>query len=196
MSLRIENLNKSFGTKVIFSDFSYSFSDTGIYVIRGESGAGKTTLLRIIAGLDKDYSGNIVRSATGVSVCFQEYRLFDNLTSLENVTEVAFKKATESDIRYVKSLFERLKLTEGDMLLYPSELSGGMKQRVAFIRAIAKKAPILILDEPTKEVDPENAAIMREMIEEEAKDRLVLLVTHKTEDSSDFEATPIDISAR
>lgn len=196
MSLRIENLNKSFGTKVIFSDFSYSFSDTGIYVIRGESGAGKTTLLRIIAGLDKDYSGNIAKSATGVSVCFQEYRLFDNLTSLGNVTEVAFKKATESDIRYVKSLFERLKLTEDDMLLYPSELSGGMRQRVAFIRAIAKKAPILILDEPTKEVDPENAAIMREMIKEEAKDRLVLLVTHKTEDSSDFEATPIDISAR
>ena len=51
MSLKIEGLSKSFGEKKLFSDFSYSFSDTGVYVIKGESGAGKTTLLRMIAPL-------------------------------------------------------------------------------------------------------------------------------------------------
>jgi ABC-type multidrug transport system ATPase subunit len=71
-----------------------------------------------------------------------------------------------------------------------------MKQRVAFIRAVAKDAPILILDEPTKEIDPENAAIMREIIKEESKKRLVIMVTHKTEDISDLQAQIIDIGAR
>ena len=196
MSLTIKNLNKSFDEKTIFTDFSYSFSDSGIYVISGESGSGKTTLLRIISGLDNNYTGTVERNSLDVSICFQEYRLFNNLTALENVTEISFKKATDSDIAYVKSLFKRLNLTETDMQLYPDELSGGMKQRVAFIRAIAKKAPILILDEPTKEVDQENAFIMRQIIKEESKTRLVLMVTHKADDISDIEATKIDISAR
>ncbi len=196
MSLVIKNLNKCFDEKTIFTDFSFSFSDNGIYVIRGESGAGKTTLLRIISGLDKEYTGIVERNSPGVAMCFQEYRLFNNLTALENVTKISFKKATDTDVAYVKSLFKRLNFTENDMLLYPDALSGGMKQRVAFIRAIAKNAPLLILDEPTKEVDPENASIMRQIIKEESNTRLVLMVTHKAEDVSDLDATVIDISAR
>ena len=196
MSLEIKHLGKRFGQKTIFEDFSCSFSDNGIYVLRGESGIGKTTLLRMISGLDNDYVGVIEKSSPEVSVCFQEYRLFNNLTALENVTEVSFKKATDQDISHVKSLFRRLNLDESDMLLRPTELSGGMKQRVAFIRAIAKKAPILILDEPTKEVDPENAATMRQIIKEESKKRLVLMVTHKADDISDLEATILEIGAR
>ena len=196
MSIKIENLSKSFGAKTFFSDFNCEFADTGIYVISGESGIGKTTLLRIIAGLDKDYTGSVKQSVTGVSVCFQEYRLFDNITAFKNVTEVSFKKATEDDEAIVRALFKRLNFTDGDVMLYPGELSGGMKQRVAFIRSIAKKSPVLILDEPTKEVDPENAAIMRQIIKEEARKRLVIMVTHKTEDISDLQAQIIEIGAR
>lgn len=196
MSVRIENLSKSFGKKTILNDFNYSFADTGIYVIKGESGVGKTTLLRIVAGLDKNYTGRVIMSQPGVSMCFQEYRLFDSITAIENVTEVSFKNPTQSDVEYVRSLFSRLNLSDEDANLYPSELSGGMKQRVAFIRAVAKSAPVLILDEPTKEVDPENAAIMREIISEESKKRLVIMVTHKTEDASDIDAIYIDISTR
>ena len=65
-----------------------------------------------------------------------------------------------------------------DLTKKPAELSGGMKQRVAFVRAIVKDSPILILDEPTKELDQNTASIMLEMIKNEAKKRLVLLVTH------------------
>jgi ABC-type multidrug transport system ATPase subunit len=196
MSVKIDGLTKSFGKKTLFTDFSFTFADTGIYVIRGESGAGKTTLLRIIAGLDKEYTGRIERSAPGVSVCFQEYRLFDSVTAVKNVTEAAFDKATEDEVAGVCALFKRLNFSDDDILLYPRELSGGMKQRVAFIRAVAKDAPILILDEPTKEIDPENAAIMRKIIKEESKKRLVIMVTHKTEDISDLQAQIIDIGAR
>ena len=196
MSIKIERLSKSFGKKSILNDFSYSFADTGIYVIKGESGAGKTTLLRILAGLDKNYTGLVVRSHPDVSMCFQEYRLFDSITAIENVIEVSFKNPTSDDVEYVRSLFLRLNLSEDDANLYPSELSGGMKQRVAFIRAVAKPSPVLILDEPTKEVDPDNAAIMRQIITEESKKRLVIMVTHKAEDTSDIDANYIDISTR
>ena len=196
MSVQIDGLSKSFGKKAVFTDFNYAFEDTGIYVIRGESGAGKTTLLRIIAGLDKEYSGSIQQSVPGVSVCFQEYRLFDNITALKNITEVSFKNATEDDEAEVRALFKRLNFSDDDIALYPHELSGGMKQRVAFIRAIAKNSSVLILDEPTKEVDSENAAIMRQIIKEEANKRLVIMVTHKTEDISDLQAQVIEIGAR
>ena len=60
MSLEIKNLTKRFGKKTIISEFSYHFSEKGLYSLRGKSGIGKTTLLRIIAGLDKDYSGEII----------------------------------------------------------------------------------------------------------------------------------------
>ena len=84
MSLIIKNLKKNFGRKIIFDNFSYSFNDTGIYALTGESGIGKTTLLRIIACLDKDFSGSI-EAPKKVSVAFQEHRLFPNLSALDNL---------------------------------------------------------------------------------------------------------------
>ena len=75
-------------------------------------------------------------------------------------------------------MLTRLSFTESDMHKRPSELSGGMKQRVAFVRAMLKNAPILILDEPTKELDPDTAKIMVDIIVEESKKRLVIVVTH------------------
>ena len=83
MSLKIKNLSKSFGRKAIFDNFSFDFCDTGVYIISGERGKGKTTLLRIIAGLDKSYSGEIKGGGIeNVSFAFQEYRLFPNLSAI------------------------------------------------------------------------------------------------------------------
>ena len=86
MSIKINALCKTFDEKIIFSDFSYEFPDSGVFALFGESGVGKTTLLRIIAGLDSDFSGNIAFSdSKDVSFAFQEYRLFPTLTAIENV---------------------------------------------------------------------------------------------------------------
>ena len=82
MSLEIIDLSKSFGERAVLDSFSYKFDQTGLYVIAGESGIGKTTLLRIIAGLDKDYSGSVVGGGIdNVSFMFQEYRLFPSLSA-------------------------------------------------------------------------------------------------------------------
>ena len=193
MALSIKSLKKSFGEKSIFKDFSYEFSDNGIYIISGDSGSGKTTLLRIISGLDKEYSGDVFGGGfDNVSYSFQEYRLFPMLTALKNLT-VVFDEPSDDDILSARKLLSRLKFTEADMALYPRSLSGGMKQRVSFARAVLKKSPVLILDEPTKELDSEICRIIREIIIEEGKKRLVLLVTHRAEDIEGLEYTKITI---
>ena len=193
MALSIKSLKKSFGEKSIFKDFSYEFSDNGIYIISGDSGSGKTTLLRIISGLDKEYSGDVFGGGfDNVSYSFQEYRLFPMLTALKNLT-VVFDEPSDDDILSARKLLSRLKFTEADMALYPRTLSGGMKQRVSFARAVLKKSPVLILDEPTKELDSEICRIIKEIIIKEGKKRLVLLVTHRAEDIEGLEYTKITI---
>ena len=191
--LEIKNLSKSFGKKHIFTDFSYKFDDAGIYVINGESGIGKTTLLRIISGLDNDYTGEVIGGGLlKISYCFQEYRLFNSISALKNITEISFDKAKDVDIANSKELLLRLGFSEDEVNLLPSELSGGMKQRVAFARAVMKKSPILILDEPTKEVDSKIRDEMKKIILECASARLVLMVTHNPDDIEGLDAKIID----
>ena len=194
MALSIKNLRKSFGEKSIFSDFSYDFSEKGLYVISGDSGSGKTTLLRIIAGLDTEYHGEVIGGGfDNVSYAFQEYRLFPMLSALKNLTVAVFEEPDDENVRVAGALLSRLKFTDKDMTLYHRELSGGMKQRISFARAVLKSSPVLILDEPTKELDSELCRIIREIIIEESKKRLVLLVTHRAEDIEGLEFTKIRI---
>jgi len=195
MNLEIKNLSKSFGEKEIFSGFSYAFLDKGIYVIKGDSGIGKTTLLRIISGIDKIFDGEVVGGGfKNVSFAFQEYRLFPNLTALQNITETVWETADEINILSAKKMLLRLGFSEEELSLYPSELSGGMKQRVSLARAFLKKSPVLLLDEPTKELNNELCETVRDIIREEAKTRVVIMVTHSESDVSVLNPIKIDLN--
>lgn len=189
MSLKIVNLSKKFGKKTIFDGFSYEFSDFGIYAITGESGRGKTTLLRLIAGLDKKLDGEILGGGfQNVSVSFQEYRLFPQLSVIENVTEVSGVSVSEAE-----KLLLRLGFSAEDLKLLPGELSGGMKQRVSLARAFLKKSPILLLDEPTKELDEALKRVLYSIINEESKSRLVVFVSHNQADIDILNPTVIKL---
>ena len=193
--LVINNLTKKFDKKKIFDNFSYEFSNKGIYAIVGESGVGKTTLLRIISGLDKNYKGSVLGGGIGnVSFSFQEYRLFDQLNAIENIVFSVYDRKTEAEYNSASKLLLQLGFNADDFLLYPSELSGGMKQRISLARAILKDSPILLLDEPTKELDENNSKIVREIIKAESQKRLVILVTHNVSDLDELGATQINIS--
>ena len=181
MSFELNCITKTFGKKQIISDLSYSFGDKGIYLLVGESGVGKTTLLRIIAGLDKDFLGEISREKS-ISMAFQEYRLFPTLTALENVTFAVSDTKDKAVLEKARNLLLNLGLSEEDLALLPSELSGGMKQRVSLARAFIKDAEIMLLDEPTKELDSDNANTVRDMIIEQAKTKLVIVSTHNEQD--------------
>lgn len=184
MNLSIKNLHKHFSKKNVFDNFSFDFSETGLYLLRGGSGIGKTTLLRMIAGLDKDFVGKIEGGGfERVSYAFQEYRLFPNLNVLENLL-LAFKDMSDADVIEAKNILFSLGFSEDELTLYPDELSGGMKQRVSLCRAFLKKSPILLLDEPTKELDRPLREKIYEIILRISKERLVILVTHSDDDSS------------
>ena len=193
MSLKIKNLSKSFGRKAIFDNFSFDFCDKGVYILRGESGKGKTTLLRIIAGLDKSYVGEIEGGGIeNVSFAFQEYRLIPGLSAIENVL-IASKEKSNSDRIEANNLLDCLGFSSYDMNLLPAELSGGMKQRVSLARAFLKKSPVLLLDEPTKELDSALCERVCEMIKKISEFKLVIVVTHKEEDTLLLGGTQINI---
>ena len=174
MPLKLNNISKKFGDKVIFENFSYSFEEKGLYLITGKSGIGKTTLLRIVTGLDTQYNGDVENGGiNNISFMFQEYRLFPTLTAVKNVS-LSKKESYDKSI----ALLTRLGFQNEDLKKKPHHLSGGMKQRVAFARAVMMDAPILILDEPTKELDTDTAGIVSKIIAEEAEKRLVIVVTH------------------
>ena len=109
---------------------------------------------------------------------FQEYRLFPQLTAVENVVFANFDTKNEADFNEAKEMLVKLGLDDNDMYLYPDELSGGMKQRVSLCRAFINKSSVLLLDEPTKELDSENILSVLEIIKENASRRLVIMITH------------------
>ena len=186
MSIELKNLSKAFDGKKILDSFSYEFPQKGLVVLKADSGVGKTTLLRIISGLEKADSGEIIGvTADSVSYAFQEYRLFPQLNALENVLIASFKKAGEKEEKSAVALLERLRLSKEELTKRPSELSGGMKQRINLARALLCDRPILLLDEPFKELDEELIRILTEIIYEQAQKRLVILVTHQNELNAD-----------
>ena len=135
----------------------------------------KTTLLRLIAGLAKPDEGKIL-GGKNVSFAFQEYRLFPSLSAAENVAvAVSLQK---KDLSSAVDMLMQLGFTKEETALYPDALSGGMKQRVSLARAFLKSAPVLLLDEPFKELDPALAEKVAEIIRAQAAWRLVLLSAH------------------
>ncbi len=192
MALILKDISKSYGKKAVISNLSYAFDGTGSYALLGESGAGKTTLLRIIAGLDKDYCGT-VEGNKDCSFAFQEYRLFPRLCAIDNIILPTNAEKNIENTEKAKNLLKQLGFKEEEMLLLPDELSGGMKQRVSLARAFFANAPILLLDEPTKELDPALCSAVNSMIKAEAKRRTVIIVTHRTDDIAELQAKVIDI---
>jgi NitT/TauT family transport system ATP-binding protein len=196
MSLSIKSLSKKFGEKIIFQDFSYDFKDKRVYALTGESGIGKTTLLRMIAGLDTDYDGIILNGGKrNTSFLFQEYRLFPEISVLDNVIYANHDKKTPENEKEAKNILFKLGFNESDVYLFPREISGGMKQRAALARAFLRATPLLLLDEPTKELDYENSKIVLSLIKEEARKRLVIMVTHRVDEVKEIDATVIALDS-
>ena len=173
----VSDFNKKFDEKVVFDNYYYHFSDVGIYFVLGKSGVGKTTLLRSISGLDKDYSGRI-EGFGRVSMMFQEYRLFPWISALDNVVKAIAEKPDENDKIRAETLLSELGFSSDEMSLKPSALSGGMKQRVSFARALLANADTVILDEPFKELDSSLVDVMYKIILRESEKRLFIIVTH------------------
>ncbi len=174
--LKLENVSLKYGKHNVIESLSYEFTQGKVTLIRGASGIGKTSLLNIMAGLIKPSSGKVIMDAPKTAYVFQEPRLFEWLTVLENISTVS----NEACAREMLSLMRLSDSTKK----YPSELSGGMKQRVSLARALAYDADIVFLDEPFKGLDSELRCDVADTVFKKLSGKTVILVSHDESDSA------------
>ena len=176
MSIRLENVSKSFDDKVIFDDFSYEFPKNGVVAVTGTTGCGKTTLLRLIMGLEKADSGAVLGNDCAFAPVFQKSRLLPGQTALENILFVTGKSGEQAAVDMLCAVG-----LSGEENTREDELSGGMAQRVALARALVCDG-VLVLDEPFKGLDENTKKSILPLITERAKKDLVIMVTHDADD--------------
>lgn len=154
MSFRLINITKSFDGKSIFKNFNIEFSEGKISCILGPSGCGKTTLLNIMCGLAKADEGIMDGFCNkNFSYIFQEPRLLPWKNVRDNIDFVLSRDISSSERRYIVDNFLKLVELEEFADYYPSQLSGGMSQRVSLARAFASPSQIILMDEPLSGLD-------------------------------------------
>lgn len=188
--LKINDFHMAFGDNVLFDNFEYTFRP-GIYAFSGPSGVGKSTLMRIIAGLEKRYTGEIIlndKKVTGttpnIHMVHQHYTSFPWLNVLDN-TLMVYKghkiKPTARDIQEAKKVLEELGLSE-HLRKYPSQISGGQDQRLSLASAFINKwSPVVLYDEPTSALDNVNDMLVVKLIREHQRkyNTIEIIITHE-----------------
>jgi nitrate/nitrite transport system ATP-binding protein len=194
--LKVENLSKSFVTdKPVFADLSFAIDKGEFVCIIGHSGCGKTTVLNVLAGLDTATSGNCFmdnREISGPSlergVVFQSHALMPWLTARSNIAFAVVSRWPEWSKAEVNAHVEKFVAMVGLMPAIdkkPSQLSGGMKQRVGIARAFAIQPKMLLLDEPFGALD----ALTRGTIQDELMtivretQQTVFMITHDVDEA-------------
>ena len=171
----IQNLTKSYGEHTVFSHFNARLEEGSCTVLMGPSGCGKTTLLRIIMGLEQPDEGTIRSVPKPLSVVFQEDRLLEELTVLENLRAVLGKKRTDADT--VRRHLAGVGL-EDSLHRKAADLSGGMKRRAALVRACMRDFNLLLLDEPFKGLDEETKKQAVKYVKESIRGKTCIMTTH------------------
>ena len=195
----LKNINKSFDTfkKIkVLNKISYKFKKGKIYSLMGPSGSGKSTLLNLISLIDRPSSGSIylekeqinfeesnkndILRANKIGIIYQQDNLLPDFTALENIYLASLAAENDKNISIIKAktILRKVGLTNrADH--YPSQLSGGEKQRVSIARALINNPQIILADEPTGSLDMETAKGIFKILKKQInKDRLIIFATH------------------
>lgn len=191
MSIKINDISKRYGDKVVFDHFSLELRDNAVNCILGPSGCGKSTLLHYIAGISAPDAGTVEGlEGRSIACAFQEPRLLPWKSVADNVDFVLDRSlsASERAVR-VQSSLEIVEMQDSADLM-PGELSGGMAQRVSLARALAADADILLLDEPFSAIDAtlKWAVILRLRTLWSARGTTVVMVTHDEAEAAALDA--------
>ena len=194
--LRLEHLEKTFGTHQVLRDISFSVNKGDVISIIGSSGSGKSTMLRCVNLLEeptggkiifegKDIAGkelNLSQYRARVGMVFQQFNLFNNMNALENCVcpqlTVLHRKREEAE-KIARDYLERVGMS-AYCNARPAQLSGGQKQRVAIARTLSMNPDIILFDEPTSALDPEMVGEVLDVMKRLAGEGCTMLVvTHE-----------------
>ena len=194
--ITVKNLKKSFGDNEVLKGIDYEIKQGEKIVIIGPSGSGKSTFLRCLNLLETPTEGEIyfdnqlitdkkcdinkIREHMGM--VFQHFNLFNNKTILENITlaPVQLKVMTKEQANAkAMELLERVGLAD-KANAYPSQISGGQKQRAAIVRSLAMNPKVMLFDEPTSALDPEMVGEVLQVMKDLANEGMTMVVvTHE-----------------
>ncbi|GIK20608.1 MAG: ATP-binding cassette domain-containing protein [Ignavibacterium sp.] len=199
--IKLQNISLRFDERLILEDVSLNVEKNSVHVILGPSGAGKSTILKVILGLLQTDQGNVIIDGKDITTLneqqilairrkigfvFQGNALFDSLTTAENTAYFLsyFTDKSEEQIkRKVKEILSFVNLN-GSENMYPDELSGGMKKRLAIARALATDPKIILFDEPTTGLDPINSKAILDLIKKlKRAGTTSVIVTHILNDA-------------
>ena len=199
--IKVDNLSTIFGKNIVHKDISFTVKEGEIFGVLGGSGSGKTVLVKQIVMLDNIQKGNIQILERDISTLnlediqdlkqqfsylFQFGALYSFLNVIENIS-VMLKEYTDLPADLVEKIaytnLQIVGLPKSCALLYPSELSGGMKKRVALARSLAMQPKILFLDEPTSGLDPASTQKINELLLNLKKmlNITIVIITHDLE---------------
>lgn len=180
--LEVTKLNHRFGFTEILKNINFTLQRGEVLSIVGPSGGGKTTLLHLCAGLLDVQEGSVTNTFESSAFAFQEARLLPWKSVIDNIALALLAKGEKKSeaIKKSQEIALRFGLEEDDFDKFPKDLSGGMKQRVSFARALVVKPALLFLDEPFSALDiglkKELQSVLIEMISK--KEISVLFITH------------------
>lgn len=191
MNIQICSLSKSYGSKQVLNDLNLSLQEGCCHVIMGPSGCGKTTLLRLIAGLEKADFGSISGVPDRISAVFQEDRLCEDFSAIDNVSLVLKRGCPAAEIEsHLRSIG-----LDSDLQQPVREYSGGMKRRVALVRAVMAESGLLLLDEPFKGLDPDTKEQAITYFLAHTKGKTCLVVTHDEQEAARLNPNVISLPA-
>lgn len=180
MALELRAICKSYGEKNVLSGLNHRFEDGSITCIVGPSGCGKTTLLRILMGLEAPDSGSVRMSVPAVAAVFQEDRLLERFRAETNV-RIALRRGFPKE--EILAALDAVGLRT-DAHRPVCELSGGMKRRVAIVRALLSDAPLVVMDEPFKGLDAKTKAQTAQFILRRLAGRTAIFTAHDASEAS------------
>lgn len=191
-SIQCESISKNFGRRVIFKNLSFQFNANGVYGISGPNGSGKSTLIKIIAGINSPSTGkinhkdnqkeiipeklhNYLGFVSPYLVLYEEFSAWENLEQFAKIRDIEFNKG-------------KIELLLNDFLLFDRKddlvktYSSGMKQRMKFIFALMHSPKLILLDEPTSNLDDEGKNTVYKIIKREAEGNIVIVASNEKSD--------------
>ncbi len=196
-SVEANELNKTFGRRLIFNGINFRYDESGVFGISGPNGSGKSTLVKIIAGLISPTKGKIIHKNSDNEIIPEKLHnhigfvspylvLFEEFTAWENLNICSKIRDTNLDKDYAKDLLNRFLLyNRKDDLV--KTYSSGMKQRMKFIFALIHHPELLIFDEPTSNLDDEGKNSVYGIIKDKSKESIIIIASN---DKADLDLCP------